>query len=124
MAVTKCSPANERKTVEIFVSVGTRESLAFYSPSFARGGLAGTFAVDVTHFYGITNIVITVQHRDENETSWADAGAFSAITGAGSSTVDITALKQILRFKYLMTGGNTYDGVHLVMQAPSWRPYG
>ena len=96
----------------------------YYSPSFPRGGLAATFSVDVTHFHGVTNITITVQHRDENETTWTDADSFTPITAAGTKTLDVTGLKQILRFKYAFTGGNAEDGVHFIMQAPSWRPYG
>jgi len=95
----------------------------YYSPSFPRGGLAATFSLDVTHFHGVTNLLVTVQHRDENETDWSDAGSFTAVTAAGTGTADVTGLKQIIRFKYAFTGGNAEDGVHLVMQAPSWRPY-
>ena len=94
----------------------------YYSPSFPRGGLAGTFAVDTTGYEGLTAFGITVEHRDEHDTSWTTAGAFTTITGLGPSAVDITSLKQILRFKYELTG-NAVDGVHFVMQAPSWRAY-
>ena len=95
----------------------------YFSPSFPRGGLAGSFAVDVTHYDGPTSFTITVQHRDEHDTTWTDAGSFTSITGRGTSLVDITGLKQIIRFKYTFVASNSYDGVHIVMQAPSWRPY-
>ena len=95
----------------------------YYSPSFPRGGLAGTFAVDVTHFHGVTTLDLTVEHRDETDTVFATAGVFDAIDAVEHYEVDITGLKQIVRFKYAFTGGNAEDGVHIVMQAPSWRPY-
>ena len=96
---------------------------AYYSPSFPRGGLAATFAVDVTQFDGVTSFDITVQHRNDDETSFSDAGAFTGITATGQEDYDVTGLKQIIRFKYAFTGGNPANGVHFVMQAPSWRPY-
>ena len=95
----------------------------YYSPSFPRGGLAGTFAVDTTHYQGLTNLAILVEHRDENETSFTSPGGFAAITGTGHSEADVTGLKQIVRFSYTLNGGAATDGVHIVMQAPSWRPY-
>ena len=96
----------------------------YHSPSFPRGGLGATFAVDVSHFHGVTQFNITVEHRDENSTTFETAGTFDAITAAGPDSKDITGLKQIVRFKYGFTGGNPEDGVHFIMQAPSWRPYG
>ena len=95
----------------------------YYSPSFPRGGLAGTFAVDVSHYDGPTNLTITVQHRDEHDTTFTNAASFNAITGTGHEELDVSGLKQIIRFKYAFTGGNPEDGAHLLMQAPSWRPY-
>ena len=95
----------------------------YYSPSFPRGGLAGTFAVDVTHIRGLSAFDISVEHRDETDTSFTGAAvSFTTITAAGHSEVDVTGLKQILRFKYTLTGSNDYDGVHFFMQVPSWRP--
>jgi len=99
------------------------DGLAYYSPSFPRGGLAAVFAVDVTNLSGLSGFLITVEHRDEHDTTWTEAGAFTSITGVGTATKDLADLKQILRFKYTLTGSNAYDGVHFIMQAPSWRPY-
>ena len=95
----------------------------YYSPSFPRGGLAAAFAVKVTHFSGLTGFTITVQHRDENEVLFTDADSFPNIDGIGPESLDEGDLKQIIRFKYVLTGPNVYDSVHFIMQAPSWRPY-
>ncbi len=95
----------------------------YYSPSFPRGGLGAVFAADVTHYSGLASFTITIEHRDDNETSWASLGVFTAITGSGTATKDVADIKQILRFKFELAGSNVYDGVHFVMQAPSWRPY-
>ena len=97
---------------------------AYYSPSFSRGGLAGTFAIDVTHLYGSPTVTVTIQHRDEHDTTFADLGSFSAITATGSDQVDLTGIKQIVRFRYEFDAGDdATDAMHFIMQAPSWRPY-
>ena len=96
----------------------------YYSPEFPRGGLAATFAVDVTHLVGSPTITFTVEHRNEDEQSFATLGSFSAITSVGAASVDITGAKEILRFKVEFDGADdATDGVHFLMQAPSWRPY-
>ena len=77
----------------------------------------------MTQYDGPTNLTIGVQHRDETYTTWGTAGSFSPITAVGHSEVDITGLKQILRFEYSFVGGSADSGVHFVMQAPSFRPY-
>ena len=97
----------------------------YYSPSFPRGGLAGTFCADVTHYLGLTDFTITIEHRDETDTSFATLVVLNAFTSATNAQVDISGIKQIVRFKYELNGGAATDGdgVHFVMQAPSWRPY-
>ena len=95
----------------------------YYSPSFPRGGLAGTFAIDVSHYDGATSFDITVQHRDEHDTAFTDVASFTGITAPGHEELDVSPLKQVIRFKYVFTGGNPDSGIHFVMQTPSWRPY-
>ena len=96
----------------------------YYSPEFPRGGLAATFAVDVTHLVGSPTISITVEHRNEDEQSFTTLGSFSNITSIGPASVDITGAKEILRFKVAFDGADdATDGVHFLMMAPSWRPY-
>ena len=97
----------------------------YFSPSFPRGGLAATFAIEVSHYQGLTNFTVIVEHRDEHDTTFATLGTFTAITADGHSELDLTGCKQILRLQYNLNGGSASngDGVHFVMQAPSWRPY-
>ena len=81
---------------------------AYYSPEFGRGGLAATFSVDVSH-YGIAGAAqfdVTVETRNSEDTTWGTAGTFSAITGTGVATLDVTGLKEIVRFRYAMSGGS------------------
>jgi len=96
----------------------------YYSPEFPRGGLAATFAMDVTHLEGSPTVTVTVEHRNHDETSWTDFGTFASITTTGAKSVDITGAKEVLRFRYTFDAADaSTDGMHFLMMAPSWRPY-
>ena len=106
--------------------VGTtiqHNSGSLYSPSFPRGGEAATFAVEATVVNGSPTLVILVEHKNEDDTTWATAATFGSITGTGVSTLDGTGLKEELRFKYAFSGGSSGNFVHLVVSPPAWRPY-
>ena len=97
---------------------------AYYSPEFPRGGLAATFAVDVTHLVGSPTVTITVQTRNSEDTGWTTLGSFSAITSTGAASVDLTGVQEIVRFEVSFDAGDdATDGIHFLMMAPSWRPY-
>ncbi len=99
----------------------------FYSPEFGRGGLSATFSADVTHIslVGATQFNIAVQTRNAEDTTWSTLGNFSAISGAGAVSKDLTGLKELVRFAFTFSGGTpaAADAVHLLIQAPAWRPY-
>lgn len=95
----------------------------FYSPSFGRGGEAALFSLDVTHKMGTSpSLAVSIEHKNEDETSWAAAGAFTAITATGVASKDISGLKEELRFNFTPTGTDG-DAFHVVIAAPAWRPY-
>lgn len=99
----------------------------YYSPEFGRGGLAATFSVDVTQVALGAGVAlgIEVEHRNSEDTAWSSVGSFSGITSTGASSLDVTGLKEIVRFKYTFQGGApvSTESAHFLMQAPSWRPY-
>ena len=96
----------------------------FFSPQFPRGGLAATFAIDVTHVVDTPDVTVTIQTRNSEDTSWTDLGTFSTITATGQFQKDLADLKEIVRFKYAFAAGdNATAGIHFLMQPPSWRPY-
>ena len=100
------------------------DSTPYYSPEFPRGGLAATFAIDVTHMVGSPTVTVSIESRNTEDTSWTANGSFSSITASGHSTVDLSDLKEIVRIKYEFDAGDQVtDGFHFLMQAPSWRPY-
>ena len=80
--------------------------------------------MDVTQIVGAPTVLITIQHRNSDDTTFSDLTAFSAITATGVKTTDQAGCKESLRFKYAFDAGDdATDGMHLMMQAPTWRPY-
>lgn len=96
---------------------------AYYSPSFPRGGEAAVFSVDVTHMRGGPTMVVTVEHKNVEDTSWSTAGTFSNITTTGLATKDISGLKEEIRFAFTFTAGSAGEFFHVIVPAPAWRPY-
>lgn len=98
--------------------------VAYYTPEFPRGGLAGTFCVEVLDLTGGPTVTISVEHRYDTEVSFATAGTFSDITAVGDAQLDVSNLKEIVRLKIEFDAGDAAaDAIRLVFQAPSWRPY-
>jgi hypothetical protein len=96
----------------------------YYTPSFGRGGLAATFSIEVRNVNATPDVTVTVEHRNEDDTSWTTAGTFSTITAAGTTTLDVTSIKEIVRLKFVFDGGDASDaGIHFFIPAPAWRPY-
>lgn len=97
---------------------------AFYGPEIFRGGLAASFLVDVTHFLGTPTVTITIEHRNEDETSWSVLGAMSPINIKGTHDVSVSGVKEIVRMRVDFDAGDAaLDAIHLLMMSPSWRPY-
>lgn len=96
---------------------------AYYSPQFNRGGNACQFAVEVLNYSGATGFDITVEHKNASDTAWATLTTFTTITATGLYNQSIAAIKEQLRFKYLITAPNAYNGVHFNVLAPQWKPY-
>jgi hypothetical protein len=98
---------------------------SYYSPEFGRGGLAARFSMDVTQVTsGLVGFTVAVEHRNSEDTTWSTLGSFSAVTGTSTPSVDLTGLKEVVRFVYSFDGADLATAaVHFLMQAPSWRPY-
>lgn len=96
----------------------------YFSPEFSRAGLAATFAGRVSNVANAPNLSISVETRNSDQTAWTPLGSFSVVTAIGSITVDLTGCMEIVRFRYAFAPADTWNAaVHILMQAPSWRPY-
>lgn len=97
---------------------------AKYTPSFPRGGLAAVFSVQVFELVGSpTSLTVTVEHKNIEDTTFASAGSFSSITSAGTATLDLSGLKEQLRFALTVAATNSWEGFYMLIAAPAWRPY-
>ena len=95
----------------------------FYSPAFPRGGESALFSLEVTHKMGTSpSLAISIEHKNEEDTTWSSAGTFDAITTTGVKSEDISTLKEELRFAFTPTGTDG-DAFHVIVAAPAWRPY-
>jgi hypothetical protein len=94
---------------------------SYESPTFMRQGLSATFSVDIMKLTA-TSLLIDVEHKNIEDTSWSSAGTFASITSTGVKSVNIGTLKEQIRFVYTITASDDYDGVHLNMLTPAWWP--
>jgi hypothetical protein len=79
--------------------------------------------MDVTHKSGSPTMVVTVEHKNVDETSWSTAGTFSSVTSTGVATLDVTSLKEEIRIAFTFSAGSAGDFYHVVVSAPAWRAY-
>jgi|GEM_PF-3040765 len=96
----------------------------YFSPEFPRGGLAARFAGSVSHVANAPNLTITVETRNSEQTLWTFIGFFAVVAAIGPISIDLTGCMEIVRFQYAFAPGDPWNAsVHMLMQAPSWRPY-
>lgn len=95
---------------------------AQYSPTFGRGGNAALFAVEVLACDPSTSLTVTIEHKNEEDTSWTTLATLSTIT-SGVNTVDASAIKEQIRYAFVVNGSQPYNSVYANVLAPAWRPY-
>ena len=98
---------------------------AFYSPEFPRGGLGAVIPIDTSHAIGSPTATFQLEDRNEDDTSFGTvSGATAEVTSPGVSNLEATAIKELLRLKLTFDAGDAAtDGIHFLIQAPTWRPY-
>ena len=92
---------------------------------FPRRGLSALFSIQTTHVSGTGNPTLNaiVQHKNREDTSWTTAGSFAAIMGAGLKTLDVSGLKEEIRFSFTFGGGSSGAFLRVFIPPPAWRPY-
>lgn len=96
---------------------------AMYGPTFGRGGLGCVFNATTLAMLGSPTLTITVEHKNHDDTAFTLLGTFSAITTLNNFGLDVSAIKEEVRFKYTISATNDWEGFLLLMTAPTWRPY-
>jgi hypothetical protein len=92
-----------------------------YGPEFGRGGLDGYFAVKIHQILNSPTLTITLEGRADDDTAWATVTTFSAITTTGVKQLTSSALPQMLRYKFEITGASDTSGVAIELFGPQWR---
>lgn len=96
----------------------------YYSPSFPRGGQSALFSIETTHLKGTPTLVVALEHKNADDAAWTAAGTFSNITTKDVFSLNLTGLKEEIRFKFTFgAGGAAGDFFHVLVPAPAWRPY-
>ncbi|MGE0190463.1 MAG: hypothetical protein AB7T63_00330 [Planctomycetota bacterium] len=96
----------------------------YLSPTFPRGGLAATFAIEVFDLSGSSpTFECTVEHKNEEDTTFSSIGSFTSMTATGVHTLDVSGLKEQIRLSFAVGGGVATNTVYANVTAPMWRPY-
>jgi hypothetical protein len=95
---------------------------AVYTTPIPRGGDGGRFRLDVLALEGTTpSLSCDVETRNINETSWTNAGSFTAITAESGGTPNekdiASGLREIVRLKLTLTAG---DLARVRILPPAW----
>ena len=96
---------------------------SLFSSEFRRGGLAALFSCLILQILNTPTLTITLEGRNEDETSFTTMGTFSSITTVGVKMLDQGTLKEILRFKFDVAGASGNSGVCIELLGPQWRQY-
>jgi hypothetical protein len=94
------------------------------SPTFPRGGLAGTFGIEVFALTGTSpTLECTVEHKNAEDTSFTTAATFSSMSSADIYYVEASALKEEIRLVITVGGSANTNTVYANVLTPQWRPY-
>jgi hypothetical protein len=78
--------------------------------------------VEVLGITGSTTLNISVEHKNLDETTWVELGAFTGITAVDIGYLEASSIREELRFKFSVSGTNNYDAAYFNVLAPQWRP--
>jgi hypothetical protein len=96
----------------------------YNSPTFPRGGLAATFAIEVFMLGGTSpTLECDVEHKNIEDTSFTTAGSFASMTTAGVKYLDVASLKEEVRLVFTVGGSPSANMVYANVLPPQWRPY-
>lgn len=91
-----------------------------YSPWFPRGGNQGLFSAEALLADGGGGVTVTVESKNtEDIDSAATAVGASGAISSGVGTFLGTNLKELVRYKYVLSGGSS-AWVHFRVLPPAW----
>jgi len=104
--------------------LGSTDGYDYFGPWMSREADSATFVAEVLFDSGSFSLDIVVQHKntEDIDTAAATAASFSSISTRSTSSVLGTGLKELVRYKYTVTGSAATCWVHLRMNPPLWQP--
>jgi hypothetical protein len=96
----------------------------YYGPWFPRGANAGTFVVEVQYASSAFTLVVTVQHKNTEDTD-ASPGTAVVLPTVTSPDTEVSASSdgylELMRYKYELSSEST-AWIHMRMNPPLWQP--
>ena len=96
-----------------------------YTKAKPRGGEAALVSLHVSEFVSAgTALVVAVETKNHEDTSWSTVGTFAGITAAGTYFKDMSGFKQSVRVSLHFGTGSTHgDTARVGAINFSWRMY-
>jgi len=96
----------------------------YNSPTFPRGGLSATFAIEVFMLNGSgPSLECAVEHKNSEDTAFTTAASFSSMSVATVHKLDVSGLREEIRLVFSVGGSAATNMVYANVLAPIWRPY-
>jgi hypothetical protein len=109
---------------DLYMRMHTTTPATYYSPTFERGGLSATFAIDVFKLFGTSvTLECLVEHKNHEDTSYTTAGTFSSMNSETLWKLDVSGLKEQIRLVITVGGTVATNTVFANVLPPMWRPY-
>jgi len=103
--------------------VSPNSTLPVYSTPARRGGESGIFVADVLEFLASANLVISIEHKNSEDTAWTAVGNVAAIGAAGVVSAHITGIKEFYRWAMAFQPGVAAGDMYRLVKSVSWLPY-
>ncbi len=83
-----------------------------YTPPIKRVSDKAAFTIEVLQVAGTSpSLAIDIEHKNFDESAWASAGIFTALTAVGVGAKTVSGLKEQLRLKFTMSGTNAWERI-------------
>lgn len=112
------------------------DPMTFYSPWFSRGGCGAEFVIDILNKSSAASLELGIQTKnseDDNQTGTGGVVTIKTQTFTASGTVlagcdvkgallnsSTEGLKELVRFRYILSGSGSQEWMHFRMLSPSW----
>jgi hypothetical protein len=92
----------------------------YFGPPISRATCSANFLVEVSNRTGTSQLVVTIQHRNRDDTAWGAAGTIGPIAANGTYPAQLSGLKELVRYSYAFTAGAPTDGMYVFGASPQW----